>query len=105
MATVMTVENAVHARQAIERMETQGISRDEIYIFAHDKDREEDIGKALDTEMIGMKEKGMFSSMKHVVSKRGDELRDEMQSIGLSKMEADEYEEVLDEGKLVLVAQ
>ncbi|WP_088006817.1 general stress protein [Indiicoccus explosivorum] len=105
MATVLTVENAVHAKREIEGLEAQGFSRDNIYVFAHGKEREKDIADALDAEVVGAGEKGLFKSMKHVASKRGDELRDEMQSIGLSKTEADEYEEVLDTGKLVIVAK
>ncbi|AQQ51914.1 general stress protein [Planococcus lenghuensis] len=105
MPTVLSVENAVHAKREIERLETEGFTRDNIYIFAHDKDREEDIGKALDTESVGVGEKGLFSSMKNVVSKRGDELRTELAATGLSKEEAAEYEEVLDTGKLVIVAK
>lgn len=105
MATILTIENAVQAKQEIERLEREGFERDDIYIFAHDKDREKDIKNSLDTESVDVGEKGLFSSMKHVVGKRGDELRDEMQAIGLSKQEAEMYEEELDKGKLLLVAK
>ena len=105
MATVVTVENAVHAKREIELLETQGFNRDNIYVFAHGKDREKDVADALDAEIVSTGDKGIFKSMKHVASKRGDELREEMQSVGLSKEEADQYEEVLDTGKLVLVAK
>jgi len=42
--------------------------------------------------------------MKNLVNSRGDELRNKLASVGLSKAEAAQFEEVLDTGKLVLVA-
>ena len=105
MDVSLVVENAVHAKREIERLETEGFDKDNMYIFAHDKDREKDIRKALDTESVGAGEQGVFSSMKNVVSKRGDELRNEMQAIGLSKAEAETFEEELDKGKLLLAAK
>lgn len=104
MTLKLTVENAVQAKQEIEKWETKGYSRDNIYIFAHDKDREKDITDFLDTESAGAGEQGFFSKMKNVVSKRGDELRSEMAAVGLTQEEAAEYEEELDKGKLVLIA-
>ena len=54
------VENAVQAKAEIEKLEMQGYSRDDIYIFAHYKQREEDISDALDTEEVGIKEQGFL---------------------------------------------
>jgi hypothetical protein len=36
-------------------------------------------------------------------SKKGDELRNKLQEIGLSQEEAHEYEDELDEGKILLI--
>lgn len=104
MTVKLTVENAVQAKAEIEKLETQGYTHDDIYIFAHDKNRSKDITNALDTEKVGMKEQGFLDSMKNMTSSRGDELRAKMASVGLSDQEAEKYEEELDKGKLVLVA-
>ncbi|AMX00829.1 general stress protein [Rummeliibacillus sp. G93] len=103
MVTKITVENAVQAKEEIEKLEAQGYSRDDVYVFAHYQEREDDIADALDTAEVGMKEQGFFKSMKNLVAKRGDELRTEMQAVGLSEAEADAGEKELDQGKLVLV--
>ncbi len=100
----LSVENAVQAKAEIEKLETQGFTHDDIYIFAHDPKRTKDITKALDTESVGVKEQGFLNSMKNMTSSRGDELRAKLESAGLTKQEAEEYEEVLDTGKLVIVA-
>lgn len=104
MTVKLTVENAVQAKTEIEKLEAQGFTHNDIYIFAHDKDRSKDITGALDTESVGMKEQGFLDSMKNMTSSRGDELRAKMASVGLSDQEAEQYEKELDTGKLVLVA-
>ncbi len=104
MVIKLTVENAVQAKAEIEKLESQGFTHDDIYIFAHDPDRTKHITKALDTESVGVKEQGFLDSLKNVTSSRGDELRTKLAAAGLTTEEAAEYEEVLDEGKLVIVA-
>ena len=99
------VENAVQAKEEVEKLEMQGYSRDEIYIFAHYKQREKDISDALETEEVGMKEQGFLDSMKNLVSSRGDELRSKMEAAGLTDEEADDDEKELDTGKLVVIAK
>ncbi|MER2260953.1 MAG: general stress protein [Psychrobacillus sp.] len=104
MTVKLTVENAVQAKQEIERLETQGYHKDHIHIFAHSKDRADDINDALDTSDVGMKEMGFLQSMKNMFTSRGDELRAKMSGAGLSTQEAEAAEKELDEGKLVIVA-
>ncbi len=101
MTVKLTVENVVQAKQEVEKLEAQGYLRDNI---AHYEDREDDINEALGTEEAGISEQGFLTSMKNLVNSRGDELRNKLASVGLSKSEAAHYEEELDTGKLVLVA-
>lgn len=101
MTVKMTVENALQAKAEIEKLEAQGYTHDEIYVFAHDKRREADIADALDTEQVG----GFLKSLKNMTVSRGDQLRSEMATAGLTTEEAEEYEEELDKGKLVIIAK
>ena len=105
MTVKLTVENAVQAKAEIEKLEAQGYSRDDIYVFAHYKKRSDDITDALDTEKVGIKEQGFLDSMKNMFTSRGDELRSKMEGAGLTKEEAASAEEELDQGKLVLIAK
>lgn len=104
MTLKLTVENAVQAKEEIEKLETQGYSRDNIHIFAHFKERANDINDALDTKEVGVKEQGFLESMKNMFTSRGDELRSKMEAAGLSKDEAADAEKELDQGKLVILA-
>lgn len=104
MTLKLTVENAVQAKEEIEKLETQGYSRDNIHVFAHFKERANDINDALDTKEVGMKEQGFLDSMKNMFTSRGDELRSKMEAAGLSKDEAADAEKELDQGKLIILA-
>ncbi|GKV69493.1 general stress protein 17M [Sporosarcina sp. NCCP-2716] len=98
------VENAVQAKEKVDELTAKGYSTDDIYIFAHDKRRGENINDALDTEEAGMKEQGFLNSMKNMFSSRGDELRSKMHGAGLSEEDAATAESELDKGKLVVIA-
>ncbi|NEU36752.1 general stress protein [bacterium LRH843] len=105
MTVNLTVENVVQAKEEVEKLEMQGYSRDDIYIFAHSKKRGDDISQALHTEEIGMREQGFIDSMKNIVASRGEELRNKMEAAGLSANEAANAEAQLDTGKLVIIAE
>jgi hypothetical protein len=102
--TTKIVENAVQAKGAIEELIRGDYTEKQIYLFAHDKHRSEDITDATHTEKVGLTEQGLLESLGNVFKSRGDELRDKMTSIGLSQSEANLFEEELDKGRLVLVA-
>jgi hypothetical protein len=98
----LTVENALQAKSEMERLESQGYDDDNIYIFAHDPKRQHDVADALDAEDA---DSGIMGKLKNLTTSRGDQLRSEMQKVGLTKEEAEQYEEELDKGKLVIIAK
>lgn len=104
MKQVKVVENGVEAKQAIDQFLTQGYTRDNVYVLAHDKERSEDLGDALDANEIGVDEQGVLDSIANVFRTRGDELRSKMESIGITPFEAEQFEKRLDEGRVVVVA-
>ncbi|RFU67966.1 general stress protein [Bacillus sp. V59.32b] len=104
MYQVHVIENGVQAKEKIDHLLTSGYSKENIYLFAHDKDRSEHLTENTDTEAIGMKEQGILDSVGNMFKSRGDELRTKMSSLGLTKTEAEQYEKDLDKGKVVLVA-
>lgn len=104
MKQVKIVENGVQAKKVIEEFINQGYTKDEVYILAHDKDRSEDLTDATATNEIGVPEQGVFGSVANVFRKRGDELRAKLESLGLSDLEAQQFEKELDQGRVVVVA-
>jgi hypothetical protein len=104
MENVKVVENGVEAKREIERFVSQGFTKDEIYLLAHDEKRSEDLTDNLDINDIGIGEQGVFESMANIFRTRGDELRAKLESLGASNAEAEQYEKELDLGKVVVVA-
>jgi hypothetical protein len=104
METVKVVENGVQAKREIEQLMTQGYTKDEIYLLAHDKNRSENLADNLDLTDVGVAEQGLFDSMANVFRSRGDELRSKLESLGLSQAEAERFEEEMDHGRVVVVA-
>ena len=104
MYQVHVVENGVQAKEKIDELTAAGFTKDDVYLFAHDKTRSEHLTENTDTESVGMKEQGFLDTVGNMFKSRGDELRNRMSNLGLSETEADRYEEVLDEGKVVIVA-
>ncbi|PLR79007.1 general stress protein [Bacillus sp. V3-13] len=104
MYKVQLVENGVQATDMIGALQSEGYSKDNIYIFAHDKDRSGHLTDATDTGDVGLQEQGLLDSVGNMFKSRGDELRSKFRSLGLSESEVDQYEVELDKGKLVIVA-
>ncbi|WP_317951399.1 general stress protein, partial [Rossellomorea marisflavi] len=82
MYKVHTVENVVEAKKEIEMLTSQGYTKDDIFVFAHDKNRSQHITDGTDTESVGLKEQGVFDAIGNLFQKRGDELRSKMKAVG-----------------------
>ena len=104
MHKIEVVENGLEATNKTTEFENEGFSKDNIYIFSHDKNRSKDLTDATETGSVGMEEQGVVDSVGNLLRERGDELRSKMQALGLSEMEAVQYEKVLDEGRVVVIA-
>ena len=104
MYQVHVVENGVQAKEKIDTLAAAGYTKEDIYLFAHDKDRSENLTEATNTESVGMSEQGLLDAVGNMFRSRGDELRNKMENIGLTSEEAAKYEEELDYGKVVVVA-
>ena len=95
MYSVHVVENSVQAKAKIEQLVAEGYSKDHVYVFAHDKDFSKDLTDATDSGSVGLKETGLFETVGNL---------SKFMSLGLSEMEAGQYEEELDNHKVVVVA-
>ncbi|TWD99420.1 heat induced stress protein YflT [Neobacillus bataviensis] len=104
METVRIVENGVQAKKEIEQLIMQGYTKEEIYLLAHDQNRSEDLTDSLDINNISVQEQGVLDSIANVFRSRGDELRSKLESLGLTRNDAERYEEELDHGRVIVVA-
>lgn len=89
--------------QDVKALKDKGIDNKEIYILSHDDDRTERIAKNVNANTIGFSEQDIKNVISNLFSKQGDELRTKLQEMGFSEQEAEDYEEDLDEGKVLLL--
>jgi hypothetical protein len=90
---------------AASDLKAKGIHEDDLYVLSHERDDTRDLADNADVNTIGLKEEGLGTAIKNVFESRGDELRKKMTEIGLSDVEADQYEKKLDMGKILLIVQ
>ncbi|WP_422424701.1 general stress protein [Bacillus sp. PSXD-155] len=102
---VYEYQNEQEVAIKVKELELQGIHEDDIYVLAHEKHRTERIADDTNTNTIGVKEQGLGTSIINFFSKKGDELRNQMEEMGLSKEEANLYEKKLDQGKILLLVK
>ncbi|MFZ7802168.1 general stress protein [Bacillus thuringiensis] len=100
---VYECQNEQEVVTQVKQLETQGILQDNMYVLTHEKHRTERIADDTNTNTIGVKEQGLGTSIVNFFSKKGDELRNQMEEMGLSKEEARIYEEKLDRGIILLL--
>ncbi|MFD0681440.1 MULTISPECIES: general stress protein [unclassified Paenibacillus] len=91
------------AIQEIRSFQREGYTLDEIYVLAHDDETTEGLTKLMSTNTVGVMEEGIGDAFANLFRSRGDQLRSKMQSLGLSKAQADHFEKELDKGKILVM--
>lgn len=80
-----------------------GVSRDNLYVISHDDDHTKRIVDKVNVNEVGVKEEGLKVAIGNFFNKKGDELRAKIESMGFSHEEADDMEQMLDQGKVLLL--
>ncbi|CAG9620023.1 general stress protein [Sutcliffiella rhizosphaerae] len=88
---------------AVQELKAQGVHDDDIYVITHDDDRTRRIADNADANTVGAGEVGMDTYVKNIFRSKGDELRAKFQELGFSAPEAEQLEDKLDQGKIILV--
>ncbi|MEC2310449.1 YflT domain-containing protein [Bacillus atrophaeus] len=86
----------------VEELKQLGVAKEDVYVLSHGDDRTERLADNTDANTIGAKETGLKHAVGNVFNKKGDELRNKIHEIGFSEQEASQFEERLDEGKVLL---
>lgn len=100
---VYEYQNEQEVVMKVKELELKGIHQDDIYVLTHEKHITKKIADDTNTNTIGVKEQGLGTSIINFFSKKEDELRNQMEEMGLSKEEANLYEEKLDQGRILLL--
>lgn len=87
----------------VQLQSLRGIPKENLYVISHDDDRTNRIANKVNANTIGIKEEGFKVAIENIFRKKGDELRAKFKEIGFTDLEANELEEKLDHGKILLI--
>lgn len=87
--------------EVIKTLVQNNINNQDIYVLSHDDDRTTRIINNTNVQHVNYNKYDLQESF----SKKGDELREKLVEVGLSKEEASKYEEEMDEGKVFLIVK
>lgn len=85
----------------IEKLKSQNVGENDIYVISHDDERTKRIAKNVEINTIGANEMGIGDAVKGAFDKKGDQLRKQLENIGFS--EAENYESEMDKGTVFLI--
>lgn len=100
---VKEFKDDIELMNEVKSLSVKGVSKDNLYVISHDGDRTDRIVDGTDASKVGMKEVGFDTYVSNIISKRGDQLRSQLKELGFSQLEADDYEEKLDHGTVLLI--
>ncbi|MGJ9458622.1 general stress protein [Oceanobacillus sp. CF4.6] len=95
--------NEEQLKTDVNKLQVRGVKKDDIYLLTHDDERTGRLADGSETNTIGMKEMDFSSAVGNMFNSQGDELRTKLEEMGFSKAEAENYEEDLDDGKILLM--
>ncbi|MEC2072892.1 YflT domain-containing protein [Alkalihalophilus marmarensis] len=96
-------QNDEEVVREIETLKARGVDPATMYVITHDDDRTDRIADNSDANTVGASEVGLGTSIKNVFRKKGDELRAKFSELGFTEAEAENLENKLDQGKVILV--
>ncbi|WP_078382597.1 general stress protein [Sutcliffiella halmapala] len=98
-------QNDEQAVGAVQELKARGVHEDDIYVIAHDADRTKRVADNADANTVGIGDVGLDTFVKNVFRSKGDELRAQFEELGFTAPEAEQLEEKLDHGKVILVVK
>ncbi|KZZ83488.1 MULTISPECIES: general stress protein [Bacillaceae] len=95
--------NDEHLKESIDKIRKDGVRDEDIYILSHDNDHVRRSRKETDANKVGVKVTGLGTATKNIFRSKDDKLVVKMQKIGFDTKKAEELEEELDKGKVLLI--
>jgi len=90
----------VQLKKEIERLADAGKDKDKLFVMSHDDDRTDRVADSVNAGKLG---EGFGTEKGNVFTKKGDELRAQFKELGFDQEVANELEEKLDHGTILLI--
>lgn len=99
-ANVQEFKDDEELKKAIDKLANEGKNKDKLCVMSHDDDRTDRVADSVKAGKLG---EGFSTEKGNVYTKKGDELRAQFKELGFSQDDANELEEKLDHGTILLV--
>ncbi|TFB13380.1 general stress protein [Filobacillus milosensis] len=97
MTFIKDYKNDQNLEVDIKKLLEQGVSEEDIYVLTHDDEHTQEIVEDINAKTISLKQTNF--------EQKGDELRAKLEEVGVSEDGAEQYEAMLDQGKLLLIVR
>lgn len=87
----------------VQSLARKGISKDKLYIMAHDDKRTNRVTDEAEASKVGLQEEGVTAAVGNIFRSQGDELRKKLKELGFNQHQANRLEEKLDQGIILLI--
>ena len=104
MYSAKVVTNQTEAASAATAFLQDGFTKENIYVFAHDKKESKQLTETTETGEVGFQELGLAHSLSTLFKGRSETLLAKLQGLGMDEQEAADYEEQLTRGLFLVVA-
>lgn len=98
MAYIKDYKNDQNLENDIKKLLGNGVDQEDIYVLAHDDEHTEGLAHKTRTHTIELAQNEGFE-------KKGDELRAKLEEVGVTEEGAEQYEAMLDQGKILLIVR
>lgn len=100
---VKEFKDDVALMEEVKSLTSKGVSKDHLYVMSHDDDRTDRVADNADASKVGIGEVGFDTYVSNIFNKKGDELRSELKELGFTQLEANNLEEKMDHGTILLI--
>lgn len=104
MVHYFTVKNGIELKEKIDELARQGVSKDEIVLFSHQKERAKELADTLNIVKMGPSENGYIKSFRNIFLSREDELKKQLHTFDLEDSVIDHlYHELMHDALIIIV--
>jgi phenylalanyl-tRNA synthetase alpha subunit len=90
-------------KEEISNLSAQGITKKDLYVMSHDESRAKKVAEEANAKQMSSKEDSLGSKVVNILREKDEELRHRFKELGFSQEEANQLEEKLADGKILLI--
>jgi hypothetical protein len=102
---MMIVNDQEQALRHINNLLQEGFPLSQMYILASDEKLVDELVEITGAQHPALADEGMTSALTKLLRSQGQRLLDEMEALGMTQQEAEQYEQALEFGGILIVAK